>query len=973
MGEESVAARHRQQLDDALRFVAQRGWASTGEGFFPALVQYLGKSLGVDYVIVDQVLGQDDTAETIAVFARGELVPNLRYTLSGTPCENVVGKQLCYYAHNVQQLFPSDSMLVDMKAEAYLGIPLWDSFGKALGLIVIVNSLPLENADHATAMLQVVATRAAAELERRQADNALRDREEAFRNLVEQAPDAIVLYDVDLDRFISANQGAERLFGCSREVLLQSSLLPFIAPTQPNGLSAADCKLDHENRALAGEKLFYEGIFRNARGQDLNCEVRLIRQPSKDRRLLWASILDVSVRRRAEIALRQTHRALRVLSYCNSAVVHATDEQALLDEVCRVAVGPAGYALAWVGFAEHDEARTVRPVASAGDTHGFLDAIHVSWGDNEFGRGSIGPAIRLGRPVVVRRIAEQQTFTVWHEALNSRGLSSVISVPLRQADTTYGAMAIYASEPDAFDSSEVELIVELGVNLAHGITVLRTRKERTEALAALMRARLELEERVRQRTADLSVATRQAETANQAKSIFLANMSHEIRTPMNAILGFSQLLLQNPRLSSEQRHQLETINRSGEHLLDIINDILEMSKIEAGRSKLNPTTFNIRGLLDDLGRMFQLRTEAKGLDFGVEYSCSVPSHAFGDESKLRQILINLLGNAVKFTEHGNVRVRVDAQPIEGDDFRLFVEVEDTGPGISESELSNLFEAFQQTSSGIRSKGGTGLGLTISLAHAHLMGGTISVKTHSGEGSIFRVEVNLRSAQHPEQLGTRERREVLYLQAGQQPVRVLVVDDEEASRELITQLLRSVGFELRTASNGIAAVELNETWLPNLILLDWRMPIMSGDETLRRIRSSNNAGVKVLAVSATAYIEEQEKMIASGANAFLPKPFHKSDLLDAIEKLLGVVYLHRDEATAVERVSSSELHDVISTLPTTMVEAIKRAASSADITQILATIEDMEPYSRPLAGEMRRLADEYAYEAILDLLNGAASK
>src|SRR5438309_501142 len=329
--------------------------------------------------------------------------------------------------------------------------------------------------------------------------------------------------------------------------------------------------------------------------------------------------------------------------------------------------------------------------------------------------------------------------------------------------------------------------------------------------------------------------------ANRAKSVFLANMSHEIRTPMNAILGFSQLMLRDQDLTPRQCQYLGTINRSGEHLLALINDILEMSKIEAGRTTLSPSTFDLPALLKDLEMMFRVRTDEKKLSFSVETVGDVPQFIVTDINKLRQIFINLIGNAVKFSEEGGVglRVRVDrggaAEP------SLRVEVEDTGPGISADELGKLFRHFEQTKTGQQAGTGTGLGLAISQEFVRLMGGAITVSSQVGKGSVFIIRLPLKEGEAQAVQAKDKPRHVLRLQPGQPACRVLIADDIEDNRQLLAQLLAPVGFEVRLATNGAEAVLEFEKWRPHLLLMDFRMPVMDGHEAIRRIRAMAGGG------------------------------------------------------------------------------------------------------------------------------------
>jgi len=448
---------------------------------------------------------------------------------------------------------------------------------------------------------------------------------------------------------------------------------------------------------------------------------------------------DITERKAKEEALRQTNRAFRVLSQCNSAVVHATEEQALLNEVCRIAVGPAGYELAWVGFADSDEARTVRPVAFAGPAEGFLDRIHISWADNEFGRGSVGSSIRTGKPVVVHHLKEQPAFSVWRNALANRNFESVLSVPLRQGESVFGALAIYAQEPEAFDSSEVALIVELGENLTHGIASLRARNERAEAIAAFERVRNELEDRVRLRTAELVEARDAAESADRLKSAFLATMSHELRTPLNSIIGFTGIVLQGLAgpLNKEQEKQLGMVQNSSRHLLALINDVLDISKIEAGQLDIYCASFPLLPAIQKTVFAIMPLAGKKGIAVRTELSPEV-NEIVSDQRRVEQILLNLLGNAVKFTDQGEVVVQCRRH----NDW-IVTTIRDTGIGIDPRYRQSIFEPFRQADTGLaRKREGIGLGLSICKRLVELLGGYISLESTLDQGSTFSVRLPL---------------------------------------------------------------------------------------------------------------------------------------------------------------------------------------------------------------------------------------
>ena len=409
-----------------------------------------------------------------------------------------------------------------------------------------------------------------------------------------------------------------------------------------------------------------------------------------------------------------------------------------------------------------------------------------------------------------------------------------------------------------------------------------------------------LEATVQERTSQLAEKVEQlhdseqrALAASRAKSAFLANMSHELRTPLNGVLGFAQLLSRRKERDAEDREGLGIIMKSGEHLLSLINDVLSLSKIEAGRVTLLREPFDLETLVHDVENVLRFRAEEKHL----QLTCTIagaPRAVIGDESKLRQILINLVGNAVKFTERGTVTLR--ASWANG---RATFGVEDTGPGIAFEEQSRLFEPFVQTESGHRTKEGTGLGLALSRDLARLMDGDITVESTPGTGSRFRVEVSLPLAAEDALIIEKDRRRVASLAPGQESVRILVVDDTPLNRTVLTRLLATVGFEVRDAGSGEAALAIWEQWQPHLIWMDKRMHGMDGLEVTRRIRAREKAEgrkrVPILALSASALEHERGEILDAGCDDFVPKPYRESTIFTKIREHLGVRYIYDDEA------------------------------------------------------------------------------
>lgn len=458
--------------------------------------------------------------------------------------------------------------------------------------------------------------------------------------------------------------------------------------------------------------------------------------------------------------------------------------------------------------------------------------------------------------------------------------------------------------------------------------------------------------------------------ANRAKSVFLANMSHEIRTPMNAILGFSQLMLRDQDLTPQQCQYLGTINRSGEHLLALINDILEMSKIEAGRATLSPSTFDLPVLLNDLEMMFRVRTNEKKLAFSVEVIGDVPRYIVADINKLRQVFINVLGNAVKFTDQGGIGVRLHADREEGTGHYLRIEIEDTGPGISSDEQDKLFRQFEQTKTGQQTGTGTGLGLAISREFVRLMGGDITLNSQVGKGSVFVIRLPLKEGEAQAVEGKEKPRHVLRLQSGQATCRVLIADDIEDNRQLLEQLLTPVGFEIRLATNGAEAIREFEQWHPHLILMDFRMPVMDGHEAIRRIRAlAGGKEPRIIAVTASALDENRQDLMAIGADDFLSKPFREIELFQKIHNQVGVEYVYAEPPAGTPKDEATELTpDSLAGWPQDVIAPMREAVITADLDQLLAKIQDIQTRDPRIAQELRRLAENFQYQKLLDLLS-----
>lgn len=491
--------------------------------------------------------------------------------------------------------------------------------------------------------------------------------------------------------------------------------------------------------------------------------------------------------------------------------------------------------------------------------------------------------------------------------------------------------------------------------------------------------------------AALEEAAERAAIANRAKSQFLAKMSHELRTPLNAILGFTQIMNRSPHTSAEFQDHLGIINRSGEHLLTLINDVLEMSKIEAGQLTLNETCFNITRLIHSIEEMFALKAIGKRLLLKIEMDPTVPTYVCGDESKIRQILINLLGNAIKFTSEGSVMLRVLAcpccvtspaggplHPVDApgvarghqNPIALRFEVEDNGCGIAEAELTSIFEAFMQTGHG-RYVQGTGLGLSISRQFARLMGGDITVCSIPNQGSTFTCQVMVNLPQGPEVVEPEVNRQVIGLEPNQPSIRILVAEDVPENRQLMAALLTSVGFEVRVVKDGSEAIAQWQTWQPHLILMDIHMPVIDGHEASRQIRRQEGAehrtSTPILALTAYAFDEDRAASLEAGCSDHIAKPFTETRLFEAIAHHVGVRYQYREvgqDASAVPQkvLSPQDLR----MMPSDWISHVHEAAldlNDGRLRQLMSQIPDQETV---LIQMLTSLIDDFQLEAIATL-------
>lgn len=978
----AVEAHQRKQAEDALRqsketlrLIVEGTASHTGNEFFRSCVRYLAEVLQVQYAIVSEFANSEKTrVRSLAYWTGEDWCDSIEYDIAETPCAIVLTGITRHYPNNVQSNFPNDRELIEMGVVSYLGIPLTNAANQVLGHLAVLDGKPMNPDPDRELILKIFAARAGAELERKQTEEVIRQR--AMRDSVLSSISWMFL-----------NEEIERATAYTLQRLgeVTESDRSYILKYDRN-LHAWSTTHEWCVNHVQPFQAYFQNVpveqFAWAWNQVLDGQV--VHVPSVEDLPLAATAEKIALNKLGvrSLVLIPIIYSSNVYGLIGLNTVHTTKGWKPEDIHLVQRVGE----LIAISQTRQQAEKALR------ESEEFNRSIFESSADCIKILDLDGRLVSMNGPgLCLMQIEDLTPFvgTIWSTFW--KGPHYTLACNALDIAKAGGIGRFNGLCPTAKGVLKWWDVIVTSVLNAQGqpqwlVSVSRDITDQKQAELELERAK------------------EAADAANRAKSEFLANMSHELRSPLNAVIGFAQLLHRSQSLNSDQRENIDIILRSGEHLLTLINNILDLSKIEAGRITVNPINFDLYELLKDLKDLFQIKANEKQLQLVWECDPIVPQYIKTDQVKLRQVLINLLSNAIKFTPAGCITLRTGIMPnnniqddtqgdtqddtqndVEKNDnafhlasptttaITLVFEVEDTGIGITPEETEHLFEAFSQTKTGKEAQEGTGLGLVISRQFVQRMGGDMSVSSRLGGGSLFRFTIAAEQKHATDMTNRRSSRQVIALAPNQPRYRILVVDDKPTNRLLLVKLLSPLGFEVKEASDGQEAIEIWDEWEPHLIWMDMRMPVMDGYEATTHIKSTTKGqATAVIALTASALEEQKAVVLSAGCDDFVRKPFQEAHIFNAMQKHIGVQYIYSDQIQCDGLYPSlDERHTHLTTglqsLPYAWIVAFKQALRFIDLDTMNTLIEQVRETDIALADMLREQIDDFEYEYILTLI------
>jgi PAS domain S-box-containing protein len=762
----------------------------------------------------------------------------------------------------------------------------------------------------------------------------------------------IICNDIDLNLSLKNRSILQQIYQAGTEELYPEENLPYV-------------------RALQGETVVVDDMEIRRKGQIISLEMRTVPVFNSQGKVAYAiaAFHEITDRKRIEVERQKAEKALRESEQRYADLAKAAPVGIFRNDLQGNCLYGNERSFAMIGVTEKEAFGA-----------GWAQSLHPDDRDR---------VISAWYDFVQKHIP----FNCEYRFQKSDGnIIWVFGQAVAEKDTDGNIVGYVGTITDISERKQAEKLIENYNRILENQVAQRT--------AELAQTNAQLEQEIsdrKQAQTELEKAKEIAEAANRAKSTFLANMSHELRTPLNAILGFSQLMSHEKNLSPEQQEKITIIRRSGEHLLTLINQVLDLSKIEAGRMTLMENEFDLYRLLNEVELMFSLKAQEKNLKLELKYDANVPQYICTDEVKLRQILINLLNNAIKFTEEGSVIVKTSMP----DANQILFAVIDTGVGISAEEIPNLFKPFVQTSSGKQIQEGTGLGLTISYQFIRLMGGEINVisgskiftpgtsiqdfePTTTGTTFQFSIPVKVSDGKYVYQKSLKCQN--ITIAPHQTSYRMLVVDDNDYNCQLLVNLLKSLGFELQVAKNGYEAIEIWENFRPHLIWMDMRMPVMDGHQATQEIRlreskiielsrNSLHSPTVIIALTAGVLNDNKGAALISGCNGFVSKPFQEEDIFEVLQTYLNLSFVchnpiinHEPKLAASPKLSPASLRN----LPKQLVTNLNYAITIGDWEEMHLVVEQVKLHDENLADQLLTLLNEYKFQELLVLTNQESS-